>query len=119
MARAIARILSAAGSPVRIFARSPRQRTELPRDLDGTGVLVAASMKESIEGAQIVFLAVPAPAIEEVAEQYGEFARGDHVVIHASRGVGPGCVLAHQMIRKKTCVRKIGVLGGPLHAPEL
>lgn len=119
MARAIARILSAVGSPVRIFARSARQRADLARDLEGSGASVATSIKDAVEGAQIVFMAVPAPAIEAVAEQYGEHAQGDQVVLHASRGVGAGFVLPHQMIRNKSCVRKIAVLGGPLHAPEL
>lgn len=79
----------------------------------------AQSIADAARDAQVVVLAVPAPALEEVAALYGAVARGDQVVIHASRGVGEGFVLGHQAIRAKTCVRKIVALGGPLHSREL
>lgn len=117
MARAVAKVLSGAGADVWLWSRSPGETDALKAELGR--ISVAASPAEALDGASVVFLAVPGPAMLDVAEVYGPHARGDHVVLHASRGVGPGFLLPHQMIRAKTCVRKIGVLGGPLHAREL
>ncbi|MCK6546607.1 NAD(P)-binding domain-containing protein [Myxococcota bacterium] len=117
MARAVAKILGASGAEVRLWARKPSEADALAHELGA--LATCATPAEALDGAGVVFLAVPGPAMLDVAELYGPHARGDHVVLHASRGVGPGFALPHQMIRAKTCVRKIGVLGGPLHAREL
>jgi glycerol-3-phosphate dehydrogenase (NAD(P)+) len=119
MARAIAKITGAIGAPTVLWARSDAQRDSLKGELDGSGVAITGDLRAAVEGAELVFIAVPAHALEEVAYLYGDHAKGDHVVIHASRGVGEGFVLPHQMIRRKTCAKKIGVLGGPLRATEL
>jgi glycerol-3-phosphate dehydrogenase (NAD(P)+) len=62
---------------------------------------------------------VPAFAFDAVAEAYAPYALGDHIVLHAARGVGEGFVLPHQAIRHHTCARKIGALGGPLYFDDL
>lgn len=117
MARAVARILAVARVETRVWSRDPKRAEALAAEVPSLRVM--SSIADATEGAETIFLAVPASALSSVAEQYGESAKGDHVVIHAVRGVGPGFVLPHQMIRAKTCVRKIGVLGGPLQSPEL
>jgi glycerol-3-phosphate dehydrogenase (NAD(P)+) len=117
MARAVARILALARVETRVWSRDPARVEALAKELPS--LHRAQSLAEATEGAETIFLAVPASALLSVAEQYGESAKGDHVVIHAVRGVGAGFLLPHQMIRAKTCVRKIGVLGGPLQSPEL
>lgn len=76
-------------------------------------------MAPVVTGANLVFMAVPAGAVAEVAGLYGPHARGDHIVIHGCRGVGESFQLVHQLIRATTCVKKIGVIGGPLHGRDL
>jgi len=117
MARAVARILSLGKLDVRIWARRAEAIEEVMREVPS--LVAAKSAAEAADGASVIFFAVPASALPFVAAAYGDAARGDHVVIHAVRGVGPGFQLPHQMIRERTCVRKIGVLGGPLLAPDL
>ncbi len=117
MARALARILSATNADVHLYARNPERRAELAQDL--RGVTVDAELGPAIEDAHLVFFAVPADSLPEAAEAYGPFARGDHIVLIACRGVGPDFTLPHTMIRSRTCIRKIGALGGPVHAREL
>jgi glycerol-3-phosphate dehydrogenase (NAD(P)+) len=69
--------------------------------------------------ADVVVFTVPAPALRDAARRFGDVARGDHLVLHACRGVEEGFVLPHEVLRAETCVRKVGVLGGPLHAADL
>jgi glycerol-3-phosphate dehydrogenase (NAD(P)+) len=83
------------------------------------GVTFLENIGEVLKPASLVVFAVPAGALFECAELYGPSARGDQIVLHACRGVADGFVLPHAAIRSKTCVRKVAVLGGPLHAREL
>lgn len=113
MARAVARILVKAGVGVHVYART----TTLVEEVEG--IVVHDDLGPAVEGANVVFLAVPADNLLEAAEQYGEFARGDHIVLTATRGVTDRFMLPHEMVRAMTCARKIGYLGGPIHAREL
>ncbi|MEL7371546.1 MAG: NAD(P)-binding domain-containing protein, partial [Myxococcota bacterium] len=117
MARALGRILGQSSADVRLFVRNPEKRQALAKEL--SGVKFDDSIGEAVHGAHTVFFAVPANSLVEAANAYGPHARGDHVVMTACRGVGADFALPHSMIRSKTCVRKIGILGGPIHAREL
>jgi len=115
IAGAVCALLDRAGARVRLWARDPAQR-ERAKVL---GALVHDDVAGALAGSRFVFFAVPGWALPEVAERYGPHARGDHVVVHAARGVAPGFVLPHQAIRAHACVRKIGALGGPLYLEDL
>lgn len=117
MGRAIGRILARPEARVSVWARRPELRERLRGELPG--VQVPAELAAALDGAQVVMFAVPANELEAAAKDYGDYATGDQVVLSATRGVGPGFALPHELIRKQTCIRKIGVLGGPLHAREL
>jgi glycerol-3-phosphate dehydrogenase (NAD(P)+) len=116
LARGAALILGKRTS-IRLWARSEQGRREVAAELPN--VEVTADLGRAVDGAELVFLAVPAGSMLDAADQYGKYAKGDHLVLTASRGVGPGFALPHQMIRAKTCVRKIAAFGGPLHTREL
>src|SRR5262245_5804341 len=110
LGQAAARLLGAGGAAVRVWVRGAGAREKLKDALPNA--VVTGEMGEACEGVALVFFAVPATAVEEVALRYGDFARGDHIVVHAARGVAPGFVLPSAILRGKTCVRKIGVIGG-------
>jgi glycerol-3-phosphate dehydrogenase (NAD(P)+) len=117
MAARVLDVLGALGRPVRLWGRSQDEATKLAEGR--ARVEVAGSVAEACGPADMIFMAVPAAAVREVADSFGAVARGDHVVLHASRGVAPGFLLPHQAIRAVTCVKKIGVLGGPLYFDDL
>jgi glycerol-3-phosphate dehydrogenase (NAD(P)+) len=117
LGRAVARVLAVGGAEVRLWARRPEARAALKEEL--THAVICERLAEACDDVGLVFFAVPAPAIAEVAAMYGEFAQGNQIVIHAARGVGEGFVLPHQMIRRETCAKKIGVIGGPLHIQDI
>ena len=76
----------------------------------------ASTVAQACSAAAIVIFTVPIAAMRNVARDYGEVARGDQVVLFVARGVEADFVLPHTILRQETCVRKIGVLGGPLQA---
>lgn len=115
--QAVATMVAATGRPVRVWARDKKQREEVRAQLPTANV--TDDMEAACEGARFIVFGVPADAVEEVAAQYGDVARGDHVVVHGVRGFGRDCSLAHQAIRGQTCVRLVGALGGPLYFDDL
>lgn len=74
---------------------------------------------EAVRGASLLYLAVPASSLEALCFDLGPHALPDQMVLLASRGVTEGFQLPHEHVRKQTCLRQIGVLGGPLHVREL
>jgi len=116
---AVCGLLSGRNVPVKLWARRGETHDELRSRLPN--VEISDDLAMAAAGASVVALAVPASAFEEVARAYGDIATGDQIVIHAVRGVCPGedWLLPHTVLRRETCVRKIGVLGGPMYAPEL
>jgi glycerol-3-phosphate dehydrogenase (NAD(P)+) len=117
LGRAVAHILQKGGLSPRIWSRSEKTRAKARKSLGAEAVV--DTLEEAAAEAAAVLLAIPAPALREVCRAFGEVARGDQIVIHACRGVTEEFKLPHQVIREETCVRKVGVLGGPLHATEL
>jgi glycerol-3-phosphate dehydrogenase (NAD(P)+) len=113
LARAAVMLLKRAGVDVVVAARDPVQAAELK----ALGARVA-SARDAVAEATLVFLAIPAPAFPEVVADVAGVARGSQIVLHAARGAGPGFELPHQMIRARSCWKKIAVLGGPLYVDD-
>lgn len=117
MGEAVLQILFRGGHRVRVWDKDEQVRKHIA-DTYGSPLL-AASIEELVLDAHMIFLGVPAPAIVLAAEAIGPFVNGSQIVLHAARGVGPEFLLPHQVIRQKTCIKKIGVLGGPLYFEDL
>ncbi len=113
LARAALFLLTRAGVDVVVAARDPKQRAEL----ESLGARFASPV-EAVAQAALIFLAIPAPAIVDVVDGVAAVARGSQIVLHAARGAGVGFALPHQMIRARSCWKKIAVLGGPLYVDD-
>ncbi|MGF1508282.1 MAG: hypothetical protein ACFB9M_02120 [Myxococcota bacterium] len=81
-------------------------------------VQVAPSLEAALFGAQIVVLCANADELAALCEAYAPFAKGDDCVVVAARGARAHFELPHETVRSLTCVRKLGILGGPLHTQE-
>lgn len=117
LARAVAMVLDATGHELRLFARSSAQRGALQKSL--SHAFSCTTWEEACRGVDLLFFAVPTGALHEVCDDYAPHARGDHVIVHACRGVLPGFLLPHAVVRSQTCVKRVGVLGGPLYFEEV
>ena len=114
---AVAHTLDTAGISVSLWARRPAAADALQTTL--TRTRLEPTIAAACVDATVIFFAVPVAALRSVAREYGQIARGDQVALHACRGVEAGFVLPQAILRQETCLRKIGVLGGPLRATEL
>ena len=96
------------------FGRSVAARSVLR---DG-GAVVVDSIAAAVDGADLVVVCVPAPALHDVVAEAAATATGDQVVLHAARGVGAGFALPHQVLRGGSCWKKIVVIGGPIYLDD-
>lgn len=119
LALAVGRMLSSPHIQTRFWARRAESRDTLRESFPDACVEVA--MGDAIENASVVFYAVPATSMREVVRQSAPYLSGDQIVLHACRGVAEeqGLTFAHDVFRRETCARKVGVLGGPLYVDEL
>ena len=68
----------------------------------------------------LILMVVPSHGMRAAARELGDFLSGEHVLIHASKGIEEGSFKRmSEILREETCVRKIGVLSGPNLAKEL
>ena len=88
------------------------------RSEDFPGCQHRDTVGEACAEAHTVVITVSVRRLRMLAQALGEVARGDQVVLLTTRGVEPGFGLPAQVLREETCIRKIGILGGPLPGPE-
>ena len=81
-------------------------------------VIQHTSIKEAVTDVGTVIFAVSACDLERLVDTFSPFALGDQILITVSKGIIDPWRLPHQVLRTKTCARKIGILGGPLHIKE-
>lgn len=117
LGRVVAQIASDGDVPTVVWSRNERTSSRLHEQLPA--VDVTCDLREACTGVPLLVVAVPVVALREVASALGEIVTGDQIVVHAARGVEADLTLPHKIIRQETCLRKIGVLGGPLHAPDV
>lgn len=113
---AVAVLLANAGHSVAIWARRANAAQALAAAAPGSKV--ARDIASACEGTALVCFCVPAQALREVARAAGEVAHGDQIALHGCRGVEDGFTLPHEIIRAESCIKKIGVLGGPLYLDD-
>ena len=126
----LAKVLAENGNPVLLWSRRPEladalnsqrenqlylPKIELPESIRAT-----SNLQEIAEQALLLLLVVPSHGLRKVAYELGEFVTGEHVVIHATKGLEQGShKRMSEVLREETCLRKIGVLSGPNLAREL
>jgi glycerol-3-phosphate dehydrogenase (NAD(P)+) len=67
-----------------------------------------------------VLVVVPSKAFRETARALGEHVTGEHILVHATKGLEVEPFLRmSQILRQETCALKIGAISGPNLAHEL
>lgn len=127
---ALGTLLARLGRDVCIWVRREEQAAEIneqhtnSRYLPGIklpGKLRASTdMEALVDKAPVVFMAMPSRSFREVARQVGDHARGDHLLIHLTKGLEVDSFKRmSQILREETCCLKLGVLSGPNLAGEV
>ncbi len=74
----------------------------------------------AVEAAELLLLAVPSPFVPELAGRLAPHLSGEHLLVHVSRGLlGERLRTIGDLLARRTAVRRIGALAGPLSAEAL
>lgn len=90
------------------------------------GTVRGTSSLADLREAELIFLAVPSPYVDDVARTLDHHLDGRHMLVHVSRGLAttdgvaagaPTLVRLSECMRTLTACRRVGALAGPL-VPE-
>jgi glycerol-3-phosphate dehydrogenase (NAD(P)+) len=88
---------------------------ELPPSLEATH-----DLERVCRSAKLIVVVVPSHGMREIAYALGHSLSGEHVLVHASKGIErESGKRMSEILREETSVRRIGVLSGPNLAREL
>ena len=83
-------------------------------------VKVTTNLEESINGSNLIVLAIPTQFITDVCINLKEYIKNDQYICIASKGIEQGtCLFIHDMVKKQIKTNKIGAISGPSFAIDL
>ena len=83
-------------------------------------IQATSDLQEVLSQCQLLLVLVPSKGFRSVCHQMGDFLRGDHCVIHGTKGLEEGThKRMSEILKEETCIKKIGVLSGPNLAREI
>lgn len=127
---AMATILAENGHQARLWVRDPEtvaainEQRENTRYLPGTalpeGVVATESLEQALDGAGLVFVALPSKAFADVLPQARLLIAEGTIVVSCTKGVhADGFLLMSQLLQREWPQARIGVLSGPNLAREV
>jgi len=126
----LAKVLGENGKRTLLWARREDLCREINETRQNSQYLPGFTLPSSIEathdlericrGASLILAVVPSHTMRETARELGNYLTGEHVVVHATKGIEQGSFKRmSEVLREETCLRKIGVISGPNLAKEL
>jgi glycerol-3-phosphate dehydrogenase (NAD(P)+) len=86
----------------------------------GPRVHATTDLQRVCESCDFLLMVVPSHVFRKVAYEMGAHLRGDHIIVHGTKGIEQESFKRmSEILREETCVRKIGALCGPNLAKEL
>lgn len=100
--------------------RSHRNVRYLPDYAINPAVRASSDMREVLDGAELVFVAIPSPAFRTVVRQARSWLHADQILVSTTKGIQEeGFKLMSQILEEETGFSHIGVLSGPNLASEI
>ncbi|WP_043530317.1 NAD(P)H-dependent glycerol-3-phosphate dehydrogenase [Litchfieldella xinjiangensis] len=127
---ALASIAADNGAEVRQWMRDPALVETINRDHRNTrylpdyamnpAVVAYDSMPDALEGAELVFVAIPSNAFQNVVRSARPWLRSDQILVSTTKGIHEeGFKLMSQILKEETGFTHIGVISGPNLAGEI
>ncbi len=92
----------------------------LPGYAINPAVVAASAMREVLEGAELVFVAIPSQAFRSVVRQARPWLHAGQILVSTTKGIQEeGFKLMSQILEEETGFAHIGVLSGPNLASEV
>ena len=121
------------GHELHLYSRSEKTRDEINENHTNSrylknavlpeGVVATSDLKETVEFADIIVIAVPTKVMREVSREINKYLERPKFIIHVSKGLEMETnkrmseVISDEIDSDK--LKGVGVLSGPSHAEEL
>jgi glycerol-3-phosphate dehydrogenase (NAD(P)+) len=126
----LAKVLADNGRKVLLWTRREELARQVNEQHENRDYLPDVKLPENVEACSdlerigntchLILMVVPSHGMRATARALGDFLTGEHVVIHAAKGIEEDSFKRmSEILREETCLRKIGVLSGPNLAREL
>ncbi|MDO4458848.1 MAG: NAD(P)H-dependent glycerol-3-phosphate dehydrogenase [Clostridia bacterium] len=80
----------------------------------------SSNLEKSIEGKDIIVVAVPSAVIRGMAAKIGAYAKPEQIIVTVSKGIEEGTLMTQsQIMEDETNGNKVVALSGPSHAEEV
>ncbi|KZX78163.1 glycerol-3-phosphate dehydrogenase [Oleiphilus sp. HI0009] len=81
---------------------------------------VSGNLKTAVDGANVIFFAIPSKSFRMVVEQVSGFISEGQMVVSTTKGIEPGKLnLMSDILRSELPNNRVGVMGGPNLAKEI
>ncbi|MBR5066075.1 MAG: NAD(P)-dependent glycerol-3-phosphate dehydrogenase [Lachnospiraceae bacterium] len=88
---------------------------KLPDDM-----IFTSSLKDAVEGREVLIMAVPSPFVKSTAASLKEFYKEDQVIVNVAKGIeGDTLMTLSEVIEREIPGSTVAVLSGPSHAEEV
>ena len=127
---AIGNIIAGNGHGVTLWLRNPERAAEINRDHINSAYLpdyplhpalvASTSLRESVAGCDIVFMAVPSKSCREVARELAGYMQPGAILVSTTKGIEPETFeLMSEVLAEEIPSARLGVMSGPNLAKEI
>lgn len=100
--------------------RTHRNSRYLPQFAINPAVVASNDMRDVLEGAELVLVAIPSKAFQDVVRQARSWLHADQILVSTAKGIQEeGFKLMSQILEEETGFSHIGVISGPNLAGEI
>ena len=126
----VANILAEAGQDVLLYVRNQESASEINKEhtnaryFEATklhhGLKATTDLPATMKHSTLVFAVVPSKAFRSVMREVAPHATAEHMMVHGTKGLErESFKTMTQLIREKTCIRRVGAIAGPNLAKEI
>jgi glycerol-3-phosphate dehydrogenase (NAD(P)+) len=85
-----------------------------------SNIIVTNSLEEVFRECRLILPVIPSSSFRSFAKSYAPFTRGDHLLVHGTKGLEPHThKRMSEILMEETSTLRVGALSGPNLAPEL
>ncbi|MBN1350817.1 NAD(P)-dependent glycerol-3-phosphate dehydrogenase [candidate division KSB1 bacterium] len=126
----VANLIASNGYKTLFYVRNQADRESINRHHINPRYLPDVRLSENItavgdfeaplDAASLVFLIIPAKAIRSVMTEMSAWLKGDHIIVHGTKGLEPETLKTpSQIILEASSVKQVGAISGPNLALEI
>lgn len=113
-------VWSALENEIDMLNKEHEHKDKLPGVMLPEDMIFTSNLKESMEDASILVMAVPSPFVRSTAAKMAEFYKNNQIIVNVAKGIEESTLYTmSQIIEEEIKGASVAVLSGPSHAEEV